>query len=476
MSRGAALALIVAGATACHTPHGEPQGADAPLVAADATSPLADSATPPLSAQERCGDGIDNDGDGLVDEDCAPSLFAGVYAPGVAADPALAALEGAAAGPALSVLQTYHSTSAAGVARIAPDLAAIFARGQVAHLNIEPAGYTKAQYAAPTQAPVANDLQAMAAAVTSALAAAPHGRIILTFGAEMNGNWTDWGCLSAPQYVALYRAAHDAVTAALAAHQLDARRVRWAYGPNATSSTSCGSAAGYFPGVDYADLLGMSAYRSGSASVDAAVYTPMAQLFDALGWPDAWRRERFVVLQTGSRDVAGDADRSAWARELFATGTADPRVAGVIWFDAADWAVPTDGAGWTGLTQAIAAAPVADRGLDAIFEPRFWDVAYSDPAFPEIQALATAGITSGCAATPARFCPDAPVARADAMALLSRAFPAGDPALPDGDSVSEADLEDAITALGGAPAGDPVSSAPATRARAALLIARGARL
>ncbi len=436
----------------------------------------ADGPAPVTSAQrEHCGNGVDDDGDGLVDEDCAPSLFAGVYAPEVAGDPALAALEGAAGNRPLSVLQTYHSTSAAGVARIAPDLAAVFARGQVAHLNVEPAGYTRAQYAAPTAAPLAGDLAATGEAIASALAAAPAGRVLLTFGAEMNGNWTDWGCLPASQYIALYRAAHAAVTTALAAHQIDARRVRWAYGPNATSSASCGSAAAYFPGVDAVDLLGMSAYRAGSASVADAVTTPMTALFDALAWPAAWRRERFVVLQTGSRDVSGDTDRGAWASTLFAAGAADPRIAGIIWFDAADWAIPTNGAGWTGLTTGIASAPRADHGLDAVFAPRFWDVAYSDPAFQEIDALAAAGITSGCASSPARFCPDEPLTRSDAMALLARAFPTGAPALPDGATVRESDLAAAIAALGGA-ALPGTTDATATRARAAVLLARGAGL
>src|SRR5690242_9641688 len=92
-----------------------------------------DAAVTPVTYGERCGNGIDDDGDGLADEDCSPRLFVGAFAPAVAADPALAGFE-AAIGAPLAVLQTYHSTSPAGVAKIAPDLAAIFARGQVAHL------------------------------------------------------------------------------------------------------------------------------------------------------------------------------------------------------------------------------------------------------------------------------------------------------------------------------------------------------
>jgi len=428
----------------------------------DADGALADGGTTPHIWGERCGDtgsgnGLDDDGDGLVDEDCI-GLFAGVYAPAVAGDPALAAIEGASGRP-LAVLQTYHSMSAAGVARIAPDLAAIFARGQVAHLNIEPAGYTAAQYAAPSTDPIAHDLDAVAHAITTAVAGAQDGRVILTFGAEMNGNWTDWGCLPAPQYIALYRAAHDHVISALAAANIDPRRVRWAYGPNATSSASCGSAAGYYPGHAYVDLLGMSAYRTASDSVDASVIAPMTALFDALAYPEAWRRDRFVVLQTGSRAAT---DRDAWISALFDKLATDERAAGIIYFDAADWAAPA-----ASLGPRLAAAPVADRGLDGIFTPSFWDVPYNHPAFHEIQALRDLGITTGCAASPPRFCPDEPVRAIEAGALVERAFPGAHVSFSD--PVSEVDLASALVSLGAeAPAVDDVT---ATRARAAILIA-----
>ncbi len=412
---------------------------------------------------ERCGNGLDDDNDGLADEDCAPSLFAGAFAPATASDPALAALETAAGRP-LAVIQTYHSLSAQGIARTSPDLAAIFARGQVAHLNIEPSDYTAQQYAAPAQDPIAHDLDAMAQAIAAPLAADPRGRVFVTFGAEMNGSWTDWGCLPAAHYIALYRAAHAAIRAALVADAIDLRRVRFVYGPNATSSASCGSAAGYYPGHANVDLLGMSAYRPDGVSVDASVIAPMSALFDALAYPAAWRRDRFVVLQTGARAAS---DRETWIATLFATAAADARIAGIVYFDAAEWAAPP-----AVLSPALAAAPTADRALEGVFTPRFWDVPFDHPAFLEIQALRDAGIASGCASAPARFCPDEPIHAADVRALLAHAFPGAVAALAD--PILESDLATAISNLGGTPG--LAAKVPATRARAAVLIAHGANL
>lgn len=150
------------------------------------------------AAIEVCN-GSDDDGDDVVDEDCPPSLWAGAFPPGGGAD-----LTGAQTtqrietdtARALPVIQTYHGTKPAGVAKTAADLAAIWGHGATPHLNVEPSGYAAAKYAtASTDAEIVADLEAMAAVVAGSLAAHPEDRLLFTFGAEMNGDWTDWGCL-----------------------------------------------------------------------------------------------------------------------------------------------------------------------------------------------------------------------------------------------------------------------------------------
>jgi hypothetical protein len=414
------------------------------------TPDAAPDAAAAVSWGERCGNGVDDDGDGLVDEDCAPSLFTGVFAPEVAADPLLGQVH-------VSVVQTYRATKQPDAGLVEQDLGAIFAAGYVAHLNLEPAGYSDYSPEA-----LHGDLATVAQEIANALAAHPGSRVIVTFGAEMNGNWTDWGCLPAAQYIAVYRAAHDAVDQALGT--IDRRRVRWAYGPNSTSSANCGSIAGYYPGHAYVDLLGLSAYRSGSASVDDAVFSPVDSMFAALGYPDAWQEDRFVLLQTGSRAAT---DRDQWVAQLVTQATADRRIAGIIYFDEGDWSLPA-----AELGEAIATAPVADGRLDAIFAPQFWDVPYSHPAFPEIQGLADANVTTGCADSPPRFCPDVEITAADAAALVTRAVPGSHVELDD--PVTETALASALVQLGMSP--QPANPVTATRARAAVLIARAAQL
>jgi hypothetical protein len=138
-------------------------------------------------------------------------------------------------------------------------------------------------------------------------------------------------------------------------------------------------------------------------------------------------------------------------------------MAGIIYFDADDWALATPELG-----AALATAPAAQ--LDSVFAPFFWDVPYTHAAFPEIQALRQAGVTSGCAVAPPRFCPDDPITAADAATLVARAFLGARVELTD--PVTEAALAAALASLGATP--PETMPAVATRARAAVLIARSA--
>jgi hypothetical protein len=52
----------------------------------------------------------------------------------------------------------------------------------------------------------------------------------------------------------------------------------------------------------------------------------------------------------------------------------------------------------------------------------FADVPLSHPFFQYIEALAASGVTTGCAGSPLRYCPDAPVTRGQMAVFLARAL------------------------------------------------------
>jgi len=53
---------------------------------------------------------------------------------------------------------------------------------------------------------------------------------------------------------------------------------------------------------------------------------------------------------------------------------------------------------------------------------RFTDVPTTHPFFQYIEALASAGITAGCSASPPQYCPDAPLTRGQMAVFLARAL------------------------------------------------------
>ena len=53
---------------------------------------------------------------------------------------------------------------------------------------------------------------------------------------------------------------------------------------------------------------------------------------------------------------------------------------------------------------------------------RYTDVPTTHPFFQYIEALASAGITAGCSASPPQYCPDSPVTRGQMAVFLARAL------------------------------------------------------
>ncbi len=409
-----------------------------------------------------------------------------------------------------AVLQTYRSFKGVAPSQSDPgaalrtELAQLWQNGITPHLYIEPddrdlypaslfppAGtadtllverqnFWRTQLAKGTFEPY---LDALAKALVKALTARPEGRLMISFGAEMNGNWTVWGCLSPGTFIALHRHAHDVVMAALDEAKIDRRRLRWVFAPDsrgagarvdyATSDigpdgklrsgakatrveTCTATPAAYYPGHAYSDYLGMSAYRSlteekaariNPASVDTSVAhtieEPATELLDAVGkgLPASWREGRFLVLQTGA--LATDATRATWIATMFRRLDRDPRFAGVIYFNGQnainDYSVVERGdagvvakSGLAELSSGLGKYRSQD-GLTALFERHYADVGPRSAYWSEVQRVGDLGF-SGCATDePARFCPDQPMTRATAAVMLARLLelPAADPSFSD---------------------------------------------
>ncbi|MBT8200380.1 MAG: hypothetical protein KJO36_07675, partial [Acidimicrobiia bacterium] len=161
---------------------------------------------------------------------------------------------------------------------------------------------------------------------------------------EMNGVWTPYGCyerdnqiiVEADDYVSAFRRVHDLTFA-----RLDPDLVQISWAPNNESTAGCGVLADYYPGSEYVDVVGISAFNFGEAPdgsswrLPAELIGPAADQLRLIA-PD----KPYLLAQTGSSEVGGD--KSAWIVDLFDFVVSDPNLVGLIWFDLDKFEVGAD--------------------------------------------------------------------------------------------------------------------------------------
>lgn len=166
---------------------------------------------------------------------------------------------------------------------------------------------------------------------------------------EMNYGPTPWGC-DPGNYKIAYRKFVDA----LRAIGLDETKVRWAFAPNNGTTPGCGAIADYYPGDDYVDVIGISAYNWGTCvgtvwETPAQVYGPA--LNEIRTTVNATKP--YIIAQTAAPRYSwcgGNQDQ--WVRDAFSFVASDPNAVGLIWFNfpkETDWRVwtnPTVTSGW----------------------------------------------------------------------------------------------------------------------------------
>jgi beta-mannanase len=153
-----------------------------------------------------------------------------------------------------------------------------------------------------------------------ASAVATYGKpVVISFAAEMNGNWETWGPphTTASQFVAAWRHVHDLFARA------GARNVTWVWAPGPLSPRSRPFAA-YYPGDAYVNWVGLDEFwwNTKPASFDWVLGPSIAQLRMVTAKP---------LLITETAAVPGA--KVVAINELFQGVETTPGVIGFVWFD-----------------------------------------------------------------------------------------------------------------------------------------------
>lgn len=161
---------------------------------------------------------------------------------------------------------------------------------------------------------------------------------------EMNGVWTPYGCYvndgqvvaEHESYRAAFRRVHD-----LIATSLDPTKVQISWAPNNESSAGCGTLTDFYPGSDYVDVVGISAFNFGEAPDGGWWRTPDELIRPAVDMLRNVAADKpFLLAQTGSSEIGGN--KNAWIVDLFEVVEADPNLVGLIWFDLDKFEVGAD--------------------------------------------------------------------------------------------------------------------------------------
>jgi hypothetical protein len=219
-----------------------------------------------------------------------------------------------------------------------------FARTALDHgayvlVQLQPAGVTLASIAA-------GHSDAYLRAYAGAVVAFGHP-VILSFGHEMNGSWYSWGAghASPATFVAAWRHIVRLFRAAGAAN------VTWLWTVNAVTGTS-GALRPWWPGADWVDWTGIDGYYyRATDTYESVLGSTVADI-------RAFSRAPLLIAETA---VGTTANRPSQITGLFA-GVRDERLAGVVWFDAAqrgglyhqDWHLEDDPAAITAFAASAA--------------------------------------------------------------------------------------------------------------------------
>ncbi|YCQ22906.1 beta-mannanase (plasmid) [Arthrobacter sp. Z4-13] len=176
----------------------------------------------------------------------------------------------------------------------------------------------------------------------------------LRFAHEMNGDWYPWAegvnGNEPGDYVQAWRHVHDVMAAT------GASNVSWVWSPNAPYWGST-DLAGLFPGAGYVDIVGLDGYNWGTSAVWSGWISPqdlfapgIAQLRSlAPGMP-------ILIAETASSEAGGS--KAAWNTDLVSYLSAQPDVAGFVWFHMqkeADWRINSSDASAAAFKSALAA-------------------------------------------------------------------------------------------------------------------------
>lgn len=179
--------------------------------------------------------------------------------------------------------------------------------------------------------------------------------VAVRFAHEMNGGWYPWGVAggttTAAEYVAAFRHVHDVVRAA------GGTNVIWVWSPSVLAASPSQPLEPLYPGDEYVDWVGLSAYYDDPTDTWANTVAASAAAMDVIA-----PTKPMLLVETGVLDVA---ERPQMITDLVQGVLRTPRMIGLTWFDAMSresWRIDDDPAALAALGDGLRSGWFAPAG------------------------------------------------------------------------------------------------------------------
>lgn len=179
--------------------------------------------------------------------------------------------------------------------------------------------------------------------------------VYLRWGSEMNGNWNPWdpgvnGNTTA-QYVNAWRHIHKIFV------NNGASNVKWLWTP-ITKYGGSTPLKSVYPGDSYVDLVGVDGYNWGTTQPWSS-WQSFSQVFSpTITEIRSFTSKPLWITEVASTEQGGD--KAAWIADMFSTIQNDPRISGLVWFNAnkeTDWRIESSAAAQQAFATGISTLP-----------------------------------------------------------------------------------------------------------------------
>ena len=153
---------------------------------------------------------------------------------------------------------------------------------------------------------------------------------------EMNGDWCPYSGYNTSKDTLIYKEVYKYVYGIFEEQGANKNTI-WIWNPNAESfpNFKWNHSLMYYPGDDYVDIVGMTAYNTGNYYKNET-WQEFYQLYNTMYYNYcAWFNQPFMITEFSSASAGGD--KAQWIKNMFETIENYKRIKVAVWWDGCDW-------------------------------------------------------------------------------------------------------------------------------------------